>query len=71
MAVVRRELRGRPADEDAHLRHLVEGRQARSRLFSDYGWDLLGASVEFPGNWADGIRLSDHWLLKGSVTPTS
>ncbi|MGY0062234.1 endonuclease/exonuclease/phosphatase family protein [Streptomyces sp. LZ34] len=41
-------------------------------FFSDYGWDLLGASVEFPGYFFPaGEKFSDHWMLKGRVTPTA
>ncbi|MFE0176866.1 endonuclease/exonuclease/phosphatase family protein [Streptomyces sp. NPDC059002] len=50
-------------------------------FFSDYGWDLVGASVEYPGIVEGlpglftiqrfGVPLSDHWMLKGTVEPVS
>ncbi|MDI3403249.1 endonuclease/exonuclease/phosphatase family protein [Streptomyces cavernicola] len=50
-------------------------------FFSDYGWDLVGASVDYPGTVEGlpglftlprfGERLSDHSILKGVVEPVS
>lgn len=39
-------------------------------FFSDYGWDLVGANV-YGGGAYNGRPLSDHWMLKGTVKPSS
>ncbi|MDX3229560.1 endonuclease/exonuclease/phosphatase family protein [Streptomyces sp. ME19-01-6] len=60
-------------------RPTFSGQKLDHILFGDYGWDLLGASVHFAGEMQGmssietyfGRKLSDHWMLKGSVTPTA
>ncbi|WP_167829024.1 endonuclease/exonuclease/phosphatase family protein [Streptomyces sp. MZ04] len=50
-------------------------------FFSDYGWDLVGARLDYPGDlWGMpsldlratfGVLLSDHWMFKGTVNPVT